>query len=334
MKIVIHGAGSIGCFVGGVWAACGLEVTLIGRSYVGDVVRASGMQLTDYDGYDARLAPEDIRFSESPEALKGADIIGLAVKSTGTEAAAAEIKAHAPKGAVVLSLQNGISNVETLKELLPDQTVLAGMVPFNVVAMDGGRWHKGTLGTLMAENHPALAPIRDAAKGTPGALLLMDNMLEVAWGKLLLNLNNALNALSGTTLKKELSDRDFRRVLAACIREALATLEAAGITPAKVAAFPPQKLPSFISLPNFLFNTIGLRMQKVDDHARSSMADDFAAGRLTEIDYLNGEVVRLAESVGNKAPVNAAIVALVREAEAGGRKDWTGRELKKRVLGG
>jgi 2-dehydropantoate 2-reductase len=61
------------------------------------------------------------------------------------------------------------------------------------------------------------------------------------------------------------------------------------------------------------------------------MADDFAAGRPTEIDFLNGEIVRLAETTGRKAPVNAAIVKLVKQAEAGGRRDWTGEELLEAV---
>ena len=64
-------------------------------------------------------------------------------------------------------------------------------------------------------------------------------------------------------------------------------------------------------------------MQKIDAKARSSMADDFAAGRPTEIDYLNGEVVRLAQQLGRKAPVNEAIVALVKQAEAGVERLWS-----------
>ncbi len=332
VKIAIHGAGSIGCFVGGVWAAAGLDVTLIGRDYVGDTIGENGMTLTDYAGFSAHIDPHGIAFSTDPAALENTEIIGLAVKSTGTENAAAEIRTHAKKGAIVVSLQNGISNVETLRALLPDQTVLAGMVPFNVVAMEGGRWHKGTLGVLMADRHSALQPIVEAADGGPAALELRDDMTSVAWGKLLLNLNNALNALSGHTLYEELSDRGYRRVLSACIREALIVLAAANINPAKVSAFPPKWLPHFVGSPNFIFNTIGLKLQKIDKHARSSMADDFEAGRATEIDFLNGEVVRIAQAQGLDAPINAKIVELVKAAEAGGQKNWSSNALVQSVL--
>ncbi len=332
-KIAIHGAGSIGCFVGGVWAAAGLDITLIGRDYVQETVSKHGMTLTDYDGFSASVPATNIAFSTTPSVLAEADIIGLAVKSTGTEGAAGEIKAHAKPGTIVVSLQNGISNVEKLRSLLPEQTVLAGMVPFNVVGMEGGRWHKGTLGVLMADRHPALEPIVEAANGGPAALELRDDMLSVAWGKLLLNLNNAINALSGIPLYDELSDRNYRRVLAACIREGLMVLEAADIEPAKVSAFPPKWLPNFVGSPNFLFNTIGLKLQKIDRHARSSMADDFEMGRKSEIDYLNSEVVALADTLGIDAPVNRAIVELVKQVDNGAKKTWSGKDLRAQALG-
>ena len=78
-------------------------------------------------------------------------------------------------------------------------------------------------------------------------------------------------------------------------------------------------------------NTI-LKVQKIDANARSSMADDFAAGRPTEIDYLNGEVVRLAAALGRRAPVNETIVALVKQAEAGVERTWSAKELRGYVL--
>jgi len=332
-KIVLHGAGSIGCFVGGVWAAAGLDVTLVGRPYVGDAISEKGMRLTDYEGFDERLAASDIKFSTDPSALARADIIGLAVKSTGTQNAAAEINRYAALGTIVVSLQNGISNVETLRTLLPKQTVLAGMVPFNVAALESGHWHKGTQGILVAEKHPALETIVSAASGGPAALVLSENMTAIAWGKLLLNLNNALNALSGITLLEQLSDRNYRRILAASIREALAVLAKAGIEPAKVGAFPPNWLPVFINSPDFFFNTIGLKLQKIDARARSSMADDFAAGRATEIDFLNGEVVRLAQKLGLETPVNSAIVTIVKQTEGGEKQAWSGMELRRKILG-
>jgi 2-dehydropantoate 2-reductase len=332
-KIAVLGAGSIGCFIGGLWQAAGFDVILIGRDAVAAEVARSGMRLTDHAGLDLRLEPKSIRFSVSPGALAEADLILLTVKSTGTEAAAQDIARHASGRAAVLSLQNGISNVEMLETTLPDRKILRGSVGFNVAWQGGGHWHRGTSGLLAAQKDPDLEPIAAKLATSPGELALVDDALSLAWGKLLLNLNNAVNALSGKTLLSQLSERPYRRVLAASMREALTILSAAGITPAKIGPLPPAFIPAFVAAPDFVFNAFGLKLQKIDARARSSMADDFAAGRTTEIDFLNGEIVRLARKLGRPAPVNEKLVALVKEAEKGGRRDWPGEVLEAAARG-
>jgi 2-dehydropantoate 2-reductase len=157
-------------------------------------------------------------------------------------------------------------------------------------------------------------------------------MLGVAWGKLLINLNNAVNALSGRTLIDQLAEQDYRRVVAASQREGLKLLRRAGIRPARVGAVPPGLLPLVIGSPDWLFNNVFLRKWKIDEKARSSMADDLAAGRKTEVEYINGELVALAERLGQQAPINRAIVSLVHWAETGA-KPWAPAALRREVLG-
>jgi 2-dehydropantoate 2-reductase len=332
VKIAVHGAGSIGCYVGGAWAAAGLDVTLIGRERIGQEIARNGLTLTDSDGRRIELRPDEIGFSSRPKDLAGADLIALCVKSTGTEAAAKEIARHARKDVAVISFQNGVSNVDLLKAELPNATVLRGMVPFNVAALGNGRWHKGVAGTLWVEDHPLTRDLSERIGKNSGRLHLSNDMVGVAWGKLLINLNNAVNALSGKPLLEQLADRNYRRVMAALQIEALGILKAAGITPAKTGPIAPHLMPHVIGAPDFVFRQLVLKRQKVDANARSSMADDFAAGRPTEIDYLNGEVVRLAHSLGRRAPVNEEIVSLVRQAEAGVHRTWSSAELRAHVL--
>lgn len=332
-KIVIHGAGSIGCFVGGIWASRGLDITFLGRASLKSAIGEAGMALTDGLEFSEKIPASQYKVTDDPAALSDADLVALAVKCTGSAQAAAEIKAHAKAGTPVLSLQNGVSNVENLKGLLPDNPVIAGMVPFNVARLSDTHWHKGTRGEIIAAEHDILADIIAASAGSAAELVTHPDMKAVAWGKLLLNLNNAINALSGLTLKQELSQKPYRLVLAASIQEALDILEAANITPEKVSAFPTQKLPGFLSMPNFIFNTIGLKLQKIDDKARSSMADDFASRRQSEIDFLNGEVVALAKTVGMDAKINSRIVELVRAVDGGSEKRWSAEDLKQEVLG-
>ena len=330
--IVIHGAGSIGCYIGAAWALPGLPVSFIGRRSIKDEIAANGLTVTDGEGRRLELRPDEVDFSTDPAALARADIVALCVKSTGTEAAAAEIGRHARPGTTVISFQNGVSNADLLEAKLPGFHILQGMVPFNVAKMPNGRWHKGVAGSLWAEDHEVTRRLAARIGKGPGALRLSDDMKGVAWGKLLINLNNAVNALSGRPLLEQLSDRNYRRVVAASQVEALAILDAAGIKPAQIGPISPKLLPHVIAAPDFLFRRTVLKMQKIDADARSSMADDFAAGRPTEIDWLNGEVVKLAQGLGRRAPVNERIVELVRQAEAGVERSWDSKALRDHVL--
>lgn len=330
--IVVHGAGSVGCWIGGAWIAAGLSVSLIGRDRIGREIAENGLTLTDGERRRIELRPGEVDLSANAKTLRRADVIALCVKSTGTAAAAKEIAKHARKGTTIISFQNGVSNADTLKGALPGFTVLRGMVPFNVAHMGNGRWHKGVAGTLWAQDHAVTRDLNERIGERVGAMRLSDDMVGVAWGKLLINLNNAVNALSGKPLLEQLSERDYRRVFAASQIEALEILKAAGIEPAQLGPFPPKLLPHVIAAPDFIFRRTVLKMQRIDADARSSMADDFAAGRPTEIDHLNGEVVRLARTLGRTAPVNERIVGLVRQAEAGVERAWDAKALRSHVL--
>lgn len=327
MKIAVFGAGSIGVYVGASLMAAGGDVLLIGRKAMAARIAAGGVVLTDLHGGEARLDGGVIPFSEDPAALAGAGLILVTVKSADTRAAARAIKSHAATGALVVSLQNGVGNADVLKEVLSGHEVIGGMVPFNVVQMPGNRFHRGTEGEVMVAASASLSPWLEVFRAARLPLMERQDFLSVQWGKLLLNLNNPVNALSGLPLKSELSQRAYRRCLALLIDEALEVLEAAGIKPAKVARIAPHLLPRLLRLPDFLFTRIAAAMLRIDPEARSSMWEDMQAGRKTEIDYLNGAVVRLAVSVGRKAPANERIVALIHIAEQQKELALNGRGL-------
>lgn len=315
MKIVVFGAGSIGVYVGGSLLAAGADVALVGRARMGERIAREGLLLTDLHGNRFALGGAQVPFTENPGVLAQADLILVTVKSADTPSAAEAIHTHARPSALVISLQNGVGNVDVLRARLPGMAVLAGMVPFNVAQLGEGRFHRGTEGELAIEASPAIEtwkPVFAAAR-----LPLVDHadILEVQWGKLLLNLNNSINALSGLPLKTELSQRAYRRCLALLISEALAVLRAGGIQPAKVARVAPAALPFLLRLPDFLFTRVAAAMLRVDPEARSSMLDDLRSGRRTEIDYLNGAVVALAKRLGRKAPANERAVELIHLAE-------------------
>ena len=332
-RIAVLGAGSIGCYVGGTWAAAGLDVTLIGRQRVAAEIGKHGLTLSDYTGWQTSLARGDIRFATNPLALAKADVILVAVKGGATPEAAREIAEHGRGGATIVSFQNGVGNKSVLEEALGGRfTVVQGMVPFNVVKLSQGRFHKGVAGHLYVEDIPAMRALAEAVAPSREPLRLSSNMAGIAWGKLIINLNNAVNALSGRTLQNQLAERGYRRVVAASQREALRLLRRAGIVPAKVGPLPPRLVPLAIGSPDWMFRQLFARRWKIDAKARSSMADDLLSGRVTEVGQLNGEVVRLADSLGLDAPINRRIVALVRRAE-GGAPPLEPGALERAVLG-
>lgn len=114
-------------------------------------------------------------------------------------------------------------------------------------------------------------------------------MLPVQWAEVLLNLNNAINALSGLPLKQQLSIRAYRQCLAMAQTEALVVLQAADIQPAKLTVLPASLIPLVLRLPNLFFKTLSRKMLKIEPLARSSMQDDLTARQPTEIDRINGE---------------------------------------------
>lgn len=299
----------------------------VGRPRLAAELDKHGLHLTDLHGADLRVSRGVVNFATTPETAADADLVLVTVKSAGTAEAGRELAAVLGPDAVVVSFQNGIGNAEVLRKALTRHTVLDGMVPFNVLNRGCGSFHQGSEGQLAAAYHPALRawqPLFDLA-GLP--LELHADMLSVQWAKLLLNLNNPVNALSNRPLKEQLSQRAYRRCVALAQREALALLDAAGIKPAKLTPLPPHWIPFMLSLPDAVFRRAANKMLEIDPLARSSMWEDLQAGRTTEVDWINGEVLRLAERLGRKAPLNAKLMALIRQAEAGGRREWSGEDL-------
>ncbi len=153
------------------------------------------------------------------------------------------------------------------------------------------------------------------------------------WGKLLLNLNNGLNVVSGVPLRQQFADPGYRQVLAMAMDELLAALDAAGIEPVMAPPEPsPRLIPKVLRLPTWLFRIIARQQLRMDATARSSSWDDLKAGRVPETAFLNGAVCRLAETQGLQAPVNRFISDMVEQAFAAGTSpEMTGPQLLARV---
>ena len=208
--IVVAGAGSIGCFVGGMSAAAGRRVRLLARPRViaGDR-KQSGSPLTSFEGSVRQVAPRQLTLSDDPRIFADAGVVLVTVKSADTAEIADAIARHAPRDAVIVSLQNGVGNVGGVAPAIAGADGARGMVPFNVIALGEGRFHRATSGDIVIEQRSMPIPRRGfRCRGL--TMRATDDIAGVQWGKLLVNLNNAINALSGLPLREQLAQRDWR----------------------------------------------------------------------------------------------------------------------------
>jgi 2-dehydropantoate 2-reductase len=326
-RIVIAGAGAIGCFVGGLLADAGRKVSFLGRPRLLDAVRTCGLRLSDYAGLDIACAPDTLDLFEDAAVLAKADIILVCVKSAATPEMARQIAAYAPDHAVIVSLQNGMGHAQTLRAALPHHDIRAGMVPFNVVPQAQGHFHRATSGDIVIGDGPCdVAQVLSVA----GLNLSQTAQIEaIQWGKFLLNLNNAPNALSGLTLHAQLLSRPWRRIMADQMTEALRVLRAHGCAIEATTPVPVALVPHVLRLPTPLFRRVAAKMLTVDPQARTSMAHDLAAGRLTEVDAFQGRIIEMGAKAGIATPLCTAMRDGVKRAEQLGLTPVSAQSLRR-----
>jgi len=320
MKVAVLGAGTIGGYVGGRLAQGGLDVTLIGRRDAMDAITRDGLTLVALDGAQQRVPNLRLDATDDSAALARCDVVLLGVKLGDLRASLDIVQRLAPRDALVVTLQNGVDAIEEARAQLGASRVAPGMVSFNVLrSARGNELAQKTSGPLVLGGDDTRTRALVAALVRAGvAARSHHDMRGVMWSKLVYNLNNAINALSRLPLRRELADRGYRRVFAAAMAEGLAVARGLGVRARWLPPLMPHLAVRVLPMPNAVFTRVARAMIQIDPEARASMHDDLLRGRLTEVDALNGSVVRHGARVGVAAPVNAALVALVHEAERSG----------------
>ena len=151
IKITVFGAGSIGCYLGGLLLNSSQSVTFIGREKFKTALTKNGLVLSHFERPSISINSDIIDFSLQSASISDADMILITVKSQDTETAARSILKFIKQDALVISFQNGVNNVKVLRKVLPDHKVLGGVVPFNVTSTSPGHFHCGTDGNLSIE---------------------------------------------------------------------------------------------------------------------------------------------------------------------------------------
>lgn len=287
------GAGAIGSYYGGMLARAGHDVVLIARpQHVGAIAR-HGLRL-ETPNFD-----EPVRLAASTEAsaVQGAGVVLFCVKSTDTEAAGAQMRPHLAPGALVLCLQNGVDNAERLRSVLPGHQVAAAVVYVaTAIAGPGHVKHNGGGALVVEPVRPVLVQAL-AAAGVPTEV--SDNVRGALWAKLVLNCAyNALSAIPQMPYGELVQGEGVQDVMRDVVAECLAVARAEGV-----------QMPAGIDA----------AVTKIADtmpHQRSSTAQDLARGKRSEIDYLNGLVVRRGQALGIATPVNRVLWVLTKLLEA------------------
>ncbi|PIF75422.1 ketopantoate reductase [Variovorax sp. 54] len=294
MKVAVMGAGAVGCYYGAMLARAGHEVVLIGRPSHVEAVRAHGLRL-EAKTFDVQV-PLDA--STEADAVQGADLVLFCVKSTDTESAAAQIEAHLAPGALVLTLQNGVDNDARVRSVLTSHDVAAAVVYVATEMAGPGHVKHHGRGELVIAPSRRSDEVAQAliAAGVPTQV--SDNVRGALWAKLVLNCAyNALSAVSQLPYGELVQGTGVSDVIRDVVAECLAVAKAEGVViPGDVDAA-----------------VRGIAQSMPSQY--SSTAQDLARGKRSEIDHLNGLVVRRGEALGVPTPANRVLFVMVKLLE-------------------
>ncbi|HEC56797.1 MAG TPA: 2-dehydropantoate 2-reductase [Candidatus Syntrophoarchaeum butanivorans] len=293
MKIVVMGAGAIGSLFGGLLALRGEDVLLVGRRSHVDAINSRGLKISGMT--DAIV---HVRASTHPEE---GDLILFTVKSYDTEKAASSLIIN--DDTIVLSLQNGLGNEEKIAEVVGREHVIGGVTSYGALFLEPGHVsHTGIGETVIGELDGSITErvsrLSDLLNKAGIMTSVTDSIKRKIWEKLVVNVGiNAITAITGVKNGKLLEIPQLRELMRYASLEAVEVGRKQGI-----------------DLGYDLIDRVEEVARRTAEN-RSSMLQDISRGKKTEIDAINGMIVRLGEEVGVDTPVNRILTLLVRGIE-------------------
>jgi 2-dehydropantoate 2-reductase len=303
LKICVLGAGALGCAIGGVLAEAGCAVTLVTRNaeHVA-AIRRDGLRLVEQD----RERTVVVRAATDCSSLEPMDLVIVLVKSFHTLQAIESARAIVGPDTVVLSLQNGLGHEDVLAEVVGRGKVMAGKTYVGGVLLSPGRVLVGAAGkeTLIGEldgrTSRRAQAIRDEFRRAGLQITLSENIVGTMWDKLLVNVSTgALSGITALTYGELYKVPDIEACALAAVGEAMDVAKASGVV---LATREPRDA--------WLKAAEGL-----PPDFKTSMLQSLEKGSVTEIDFINGAVVRWGQRCGVSTPVNQALVAGIKGIE-------------------
>ena len=293
LKFAVMGAGAVGCYYGGMLARAGHDVVLIARPEHVDAIALAGLRMQTQT-FDEHVM---LQASTQASAVQGADVVLFSVKSSDTEAAGRLMQPFLRTDALVICLQNGVDNADRLRAVLPGKTVAAAVVYVATEMAGLGHVKHNGRGDLVIEPTGTASVVGAlVAAGVPTEV--SNNVRGALWAKLILNCAyNAVSAIAQLPYGKTVAGVGIRDVMRDVVAECLAVAQAEGVQVAGDVHAAVANLAG--SMPN----------------QSSSTAQDLARDKPTEIDYLNGFIVRRGEALGVATPANRVLWSLVKLLE-------------------
>ena len=298
-KIAVLGAGAVGCYFGGMLARAGAQVVLIGREHHVEAVNRGGLFLESMQ-FQERIS---VSATTNVSTIAGAQAVLLCVKTVDTEEAARALAPHLSASAILVSLQNGVDNVERIRSVTGVEALAAVVYVAAEKAGPGHVKHNGRgdldLGACSGQQRHKLENLALVFKRAGVPCQISENIEGELWTKLIINCAyNAISALARARYGRIVAHPSTRGLMKQVTEEAMAVAHAAGVR------FPHGDMVDAV-----------FRLGEAMSNAVSSTAQDLARGKRTEIDSLNGYVARRAAELKVAAPVNETLYGLVKLLE-------------------
>lgn len=308
MKIAIVGAGAMGCLYGAKLSAVPEhEVYLLDvwKEHI-DAINRDGLKMEEGDDL---LVYDRVRGCIDAADVGPVDLAIVFVKSTLTEQAVESNAAVFGENTVVLTLQNGLGNIEKIAARAGEDSVIAGTTAHGATMLGPGKMRhagvgKTVIGELDGSATPRVAKVKAALEVAGMETDISDNVLGLVWDKLLVNVGiNALTGITGLENGRLLDYPELETLLEDAVREGAAVAEAKGI---RLIARDPVAHTKEVA--------------RATAANRSSMLQDVTNGKKTEIEMINGAIAREGAAAGVATPINGVLTRLIQFAEARGKE--------------
>lgn len=315
MKIAVVGAGAIGSVTGALLWEDGQDVILVGRHDQADAINSRGLVLDGIPGGKRFDVPATSELGFRP------DIVFLAVKSQDVLDACTMIAPQA-RGALVVTMQNGVRSDELAAMALGKERILSSVVMFGATYIEHGRVNYNFPGGILIGRAFPEVPGTDVSLAhdvLAGSfhVHLSDDIHGAHWTKLILNLNNALAGILGLTLQEVFADPAMCRIGIRVMQEAYSAITKSGTALADLPDLPVGKLKGLLQAPLEISSEVYGEIMKnlSEDPLPGSVLQSIKRGRPSEVDYLNGEIAMMGTSHGFPTPLNERLMLMVKGVE-------------------